>query len=132
MRYHVIGSKFLYYCAFASQLAGLLVLSFIYYRIFPSQEKQSIIFLSAFWLIGACFFSFFVRKFIHCKIDLERRFLLFGNIIFNQEKSLKVIKYKGHFLFYRTIWRIDIEGRTFLCMTGVGETEDVLQSNTRL
>lgn len=113
MQYKILSPKYVYYLGCAVYLVSVLVLALIY------QESMSSVEVSARIILGVIstglffWFLFYINKFVHAKIDLRNKSLLYGNLFFNQIVSMDEVKVVGKFLYFRRIIRVEIAGKTY-------------------
>lgn len=113
MQYKICSPKYVYYLGCAVYLISVLFLALIYRQSMSSDEISARIILGVISTGLFLWLLFYTKKFVHAKIDLTNRILLFGNIFFNQIVSLDEVKVVGRFLYFKRIVRIEIDGKTY-------------------
>lgn len=113
MRYKIICPQFMYYLGLMPYIIGPFALSFMARVAMRKEQLEVGLVLYTFSGVIFILTVLYLSKFIYGQIDTQTNTFIFGNLLFRQEVPVTSVKKIGHYLFYRSCYKIEIEGRWF-------------------
>jgi hypothetical protein len=133
MRYKIICNHLFYYLAVLLHLVCATFCSFLGQSLFARNETGVGIFVFCFSGLFFLLTLLYVNRFLYGKIDTQTNTFIFGNLLSRNEVPLSSVRKIGHYLFYRNVLKIEINGKWFYINNLDRDVNDPFQhhSNTK-